>query len=266
MNAPLKFDPEVLAEAEGAGQALEAAKIYRVTSIIEYEAAGEELKQIKGRMKRLEDMRTKLIAPVLATQRAINEFFAGPKALLEQAEKAIKGALGVFDAAQRELREKAEREAAEAARKEQERLRMEAAKQEQAAREKREKEEAKARELEAQGKQAQADARREAAEAAEAARLQDAEAKRMAAEMMPTAPVVHMETPKVSGLSSRENWSALVTDKMALIKAVAAGEAPAELIDINTATLNRLAKALKNGLNYPGVKAVSDRSYASRSA
>jgi len=72
--------------------------------------------------------------------------------------------------------------------------------------------------------------------------------------------------PKVKGLSTRENWQCEVTDKMALIKAVAAGTAPATLIEPNTQALNKLAKTLKQDMDYPGTRVYDAGSIAVRSA
>lgn len=63
--------------------------------------------------------------------------------------------------------------------------------------------------------------------------------------------------PRVEGISHRDNWSAEVTDVMALIKAVAAGEAPILAITPNMKFLNEQARSYKNLLKIPGVKAVS---------
>jgi hypothetical protein len=56
----------------------------------------------------------------------------------------------------------------------------------------------------------------------------------------------------------KKQWSAEVTDLMALVKAIAAGQAPITLIVANMPILNAQARALKDQMNYPGVKAVSE--------
>jgi DNA repair exonuclease SbcCD ATPase subunit len=285
LNTPTHIPQEVLLEATAAEQALVAAKTFPVpTTAAEYQSAADQLRAIKTRAASLESWREKLKKPILEAGRAIDAFFKAPQQFLADAEKAIKTSMLTYDRRQQQLREEAERLAAEAARKEQERLQAQAAKAEAAARakreeeerkarEKREIEEAKARKLEEAGRAEEADRRRAAAQEAEQRRMEaaaeterqriaEADAKRLAAETMPTAPVIHMETQKVAGISTREVWSAEVTDKMKLIRAVAAGEAPAELLDINMSTLNRLAKALKGGLSYPGIRAVSEKNMA----
>lgn len=70
--------------------------------------------------------------------------------------------------------------------------------------------------------------------------------------------------PKVAGILKRDYWSALVEDKLALVKAVASGAVPLAALDPNHAFLNEQARALKDSLRYPGVKAICERSVAGR--
>jgi hypothetical protein len=70
--------------------------------------------------------------------------------------------------------------------------------------------------------------------------------------------------PKVEGVSFRDAYHAEVVDLMALVKAVAAGQAPLTLLQVNTTALNGLARSLKGALVIPGVKVVSDRVAAVR--
>lgn len=63
-------------------------------------------------------------------------------------------------------------------------------------------------------------------------------------------------TPKVQ-TTFRESWSAEVTSLLDLVKAIAAGKAPLNLVIPNTVALNGLARSLKGTMAYPGVKAVS---------
>jgi len=71
-------------------------------------------------------------------------------------------------------------------------------------------------------------------------------------------------TPKVEGVSFRDAFHAEVYDLLALVKAVAAGQAPLALLHVNTTALNGLARSLKGALVIPGVKVVSDRVAAVR--
>lgn len=248
---------EILIEAEATVRTLHAAEAFCVTSLVEYSAAGEELKAIKGKAKALEERRLTMTRPLDESKARIMDFFRTPAKYLADAETAIKRAMGAFDEAQRKRREEAERIAAEASRKERERLQTEAAKAEQSAREKREKEEAKARELEAKGRQAEADARRKAADEAEAQRMRDAESKRVAAESMPMAPVVHMEAPKASGVSSRQAWKFEITN-VALL--------PREYLLPDDKAIGGVVRALGDKCNIPGVRVYAETIISSRSA
>jgi len=63
---------------------------------------------------------------------------------------------------------------------------------------------------------------------------------------------------KASGISTRETWSAEVTNIRLLAKAVAEGTAAPNLIAPNTTALNGLARSLKGAMSIPGVRAVRD--------
>src|SRR3990172_8811161 len=149
---------EVLAEAQSAEKALAAAKAYNVATADDYRSAGEELKSLSAKAKRLEDMRTNLKAPALEQCRRIDDFFRVPQKFLDDAKTAIKQALGVYDAQQRKIREEAERKAEDIARRERERLRAEAAAMEEMVRKKCEEAEAKAVALEEAGKDEEGEA------------------------------------------------------------------------------------------------------------
>jgi len=97
------------------------------------------------------------------------------------------------------------------------------------------------------------------AQAAERA-VQDGEIEQ--AEAIFSAPVVPVSVvlPKVekpAGISYKKAWSAEVSNKIELIRAVAGGLYPLELLDPNMVALNGMARALKEGMSVPGVKAVS---------
>lgn len=265
MNAINVVTPEAVQAAEEARKALEAAKSYpAIKSAEDFDRAAAELRSIKEQKNRLESMRKALKAPVLETGRRIDEFFAEPIGFCDAGERAIKKQIGAYTDEQERVRREAERKAAEAAQRERDRLQAEAAKQQEAARIAREKAEAEALRLEEQGKAERAAAVRDRADEKASAKESEAESLFMAAATMPTNPVVAMPAPKAKGISTSEIWSAQVTDKMALIKAIAAGQAPEDLVDINMPLANKLAKALKGGLCYPGLKAVRATSVAAR--
>lgn len=62
------------------------------------------------------------------------------------------------------------------------------------------------------------------------------------------------EKPKIAGLSFRTEKKGEIINKLQVIKAVAAGTLPLELVDINNTVLNRLVKA---GMNIAGVDVVT---------
>lgn len=72
--------------------------------------------------------------------------------------------------------------------------------------------------------------------------------------------VVPKSVPKMAGGPVyREIWAAEITDIKALCLAVAQGKASTECVIGNMPTLNRMAVALKQTMNIPGVKAYSKR-------
>lgn len=252
----ITITPEVAAEAAGAEQMLIDAQAYRVTTAAEYTAAGEELKRIKGKAKELEARRISMTKPLDESKKRIMEFFAKPLLFLDRAEFAIKRSLSTYDAEQRRLRDEAEREAAEAVRKIREKAQVEAAKLEQAARAKREAEEAKARAMEAQGRAAEADAKRQAAAEREGLKLREAETLRAAAESMPQAPVIHMESPKVAGVSSRKIWQYDIPDINLLSR---------EWMIPDHSAIGKSVRSTGERTNIPGVRVYAETSYSSRS-
>lgn len=69
-------------------------------------------------------------------------------------------------------------------------------------------------------------------------------------------PVVAPTYQKTKGLTSRESWSARVTDIRKLCAEIAAGRQPINLVEGNMTVLNGLARSLKSSLKIPGVEAV----------
>ena len=80
------------------------------------------------------------------------------------------------------------------------------------------------------------------------------------------APVVsvHIETPKVAGISTRKVWKAEVTDKLAFIEAAIKDSNLLGFITIDESALNRVAQATKGALEYPGVKFYENEIMAAR--
>lgn len=71
--------------------------------------------------------------------------------------------------------------------------------------------------------------------------------------------------PEVSGLSFTGRWHGEVTDKLELIKAVAAGKADPELLEPNLVILNQLARLAKaEDIGVPGARGVKETSSSVR--
>lgn len=74
------------------------------------------------------------------------------------------------------------------------------------------------------------------------------------------APVVLPKANLNSGVNMRETWSAEVVSLPNLLKGIIAGIVPIQAVEANMTVLNAQARTLKEGLNWPGVRAVSKKS------
>lgn len=77
--------------------------------------------------------------------------------------------------------------------------------------------------------------------------------------IMPPPVYVEKETPKIEGVSYREQWRAEVTDMALLAKAAGANLALVNLLLPNMPALNQMARAMKSAMSIPGVMAVSEK-------
>lgn len=252
--------PEVNVEdlKQNGALALASAKELVIDSESMYELAAAELTTVKSTLNTLENMRTAVSQPLHAAMTANNNNFKAIKKPWEDAETAIKTGMIAYQDKVEADRQEAQRKAEEEARQQ---------------REEAERKEADAR--------AEADKAIEVAAAAEtpeaqAEALQRAEtfeqaANDMAMEAVIAAPaVVTISRPVASGTQLRGTWKADVTDKLALIKHIAAkaDENPdlLMLIEVDASALNKRAKALEKNLNLPGVAPRFERSIAARAA
>lgn len=180
---------------------------------------------------------------------------------LDKAEKIVKGLCRQWDDEQERNRAEEQRRlqaiADEAARKERQKAEQEAARQ-RAIQEQKEREAAEARRKadEADGaerKRLLAEA--EAAERKAAAAAVKVEAKEEQAAAV-IAPVVTVSGPeKQAGESTRKRWKAKLTSKEALIAAAASGSDLAlSCLAFDQSAADRLATALKGGVNVPGIE------------
>jgi hypothetical protein len=246
---------------------LASAQAFVIDSPTMYELAADDLKQVKALSKDVEEKRTAITGPLNQAVKAVNDLFRAPKEFLQSAETTIKSAMITYDREQQRKADEARREAERRAREEREQIEAEAR---EAAR--RAKEEADAIAAEAAAAAAEGNAEKAAeleqqAAAASEAGAQEAQSLAMAAEMVTAAPVpIATAAPKVAGLSTRQNWKARCTDKMALIRFIAEHPEHVHLIDVNQSALNQLAKAQKDAMRLPGVEAYPDAVMSARAA
>lgn len=219
---------------------------YKIDSAPEAVAANDQLGAIKKIGKDVEAAKRAELAPIAQQEKEIREKFRPLEALLEQAERTVKGALLGFQRAEQQRLADEQRARAAAAAAEQARL------QEQARRE-REAAEAKAAKLREQGKD-------ERAEAVLAVAEQNAAAKEQVAAVLPAATAVSTEPTKLAGLSVGTVWTGEVVNLRAAVLALAADETVdlGAILSIKPAGINALAKVYKDklGAKYAGLRGV----------
>jgi len=127
-----------------------------------------------------------------------------------------------------------------------------------AAQEKAEAEAVAAQKAEAERIRAEADRAKDAGDKRAAKALQ-AEAKAVEQAPVAVAPVeVESRRPKVGGVSIRENWTADVIDLLLLVRYVAQNPEWIGLLRPDPSGLSRAAKAQREALRIPGVKAYAE--------
>jgi len=230
-NFPTEFKaPEkIVALKNLAIQAFEKSGNIVIKNDDDYELAAEILKGYKKQAKELLAERKKQTDPLDQSKKAIMAFFKKPSDFLDMAEKKLKASMLDYQQKVEQRRKEKEEEARRAA-----------------DRERKYQEDLARKRLETAKKKGDSD---------RIEQIND-EIEEIKNESVVFAPVV--ETPKASGISTREIWSAKIVDKMALIKAVADGKAPATLLDVNTTIANQLARSMKKDLSIPGIEAVSN--------
>lgn len=262
------YDASVALVLAGKAQkALSSAEAFVIDSPTMYEIASDDLKSVKTLMKQVEEQRTSITGPLNQVLKAVNELFRAPKEYLESAEAKLKGALLTYDREQQRKAEEARRAAEEVARKERERIEAEAREAQRVAQEEADRIAKEAAAAAAAGDAAKAEQLQAQAQETVAAGAQLAQDIAMTAELVTAAPVpIASAAPKVSGLSTRKNWKARCTDKMALIRFVAAHPEHQHLLEVNQSALNQLAKAQKDAMRIEGVEAYPDEVMSARAA
>lgn len=225
MSAVLVETAEIQRES---ATTLTIAKTFKITSTAQYEEAGGKLKGIMALKKKVADTFDPHIKRAFDAHRSLVAEKKEHEAPLLEAEQALKKSMLAFQLAEEAKRREAEAKAQEEARKAQEKLEAKAAK------------------------------------AAEKGKVEKAAALQATAASI-VAPIIPSTTPKLAGVSVRVTWRAEVTNLMELVKAVAAGTVPINALQADTTFLNTQAKAMKDTLPYPGVKAVQETGLSSRS-
>lgn len=217
---------EALLAARTAGEKsialMSRATEFVITTSGEFEASGELLREIVTQKKAADTARTDITKPMDEAKRRVMELFKEPSERLRSAETTIKDAMLVFT--QAEQRRQAE----------------ELAEWERLAKIERDRLEKRAETAQEKGDEAKAEVLEEAATQVSAP--------------PPPAPT------KAEGVHTAVTWSAELVDKMELIKAAAADPNLAAYLDVNMKMLNSIARAMKEEMAIPGVKAVSETS------
>ncbi len=228
------------------------SKTYTAAGLL-WKSIGEMIKEVKETFdpiceaanrahKEATIKRAKFLDPLTAAQKSVKQIMSAYDAEQERIRKAEEERLAAIARKEEEERRRKEQERLEAERKaEEDRLLAEA----QAAQDRGDKETAEI-------------LTNAAVETSEAIKEQAAA---IAQEPIYVAPVVVPKAvPKMAGGPVyREVWAAEVTDIKALCLAVATGKQSTEYVTANMPVLNKMAVALKNTMNIPGVKAYSKR-------
>lgn len=224
----LQENPEVRALTTSVSETVAGIMAFAVASNDDYSEAGALLLQIKTRKNAIEDQRKKLTRPLDESKKGIMDFFRPVENQLATAETRLRNQMLGFRQEQQRIAD------------------AEAAKARDAAEKQRARDIAAADKLEARGKTEEADARRFEAETS-VARFDPA-----------------LEMPSAAGISTRETWKAEVYNLPDLIRAVADSKAPSATLMADQRALDNLAKALKEQMNIPGVRAVRSESVVAR--
>lgn len=217
---------------EGAQAVLAGYEARKITTIDDYETIAKEMMAIKGRAKRLEEVRVSITKPINDGLKVINKMFGDPIALYEKCERIIKNKMVDFNNEQERKRKEEEarlqKEREDAAQKERDRL------------------------------------DRQADKAIESGNFEKAEDLLDRKDQVAAAPVsIPKQTVAVSGVSMRKTWKARITDWNAI--PVSQLTATDKQKDATQAHLNALAKSSKGTIPISGVEFYEEQDIASGS-
>ena len=224
---PDKAIPSEQQLAQVSSPILATAQSLVIDSPTMYEVAADELKTIKGRYKQLEEQRKAITQPMDAAKKQVMELFKKPLEQLEQAEKILKASMLDYQQATARAAAEAQRKLDEAAAAERARM-------------------------------------AEAAKTAEQTGDVGAAIAMQAAAEMVVAPTIQTTPAKVAGISTTVRWSAEVVSKADFLRHALANPELLDAVEISQPFLNKLAVAMKDKLNLPGIKAVATESISAR--
>jgi hypothetical protein len=205
-----KPDEAVTLSAQTALREVESVK---VVTPQDYETVGAMLITIKSKWNAIDEERKKLKSPIDAAAKAIQDFFRAPLDALATAERLAKGKLATYAQEQERIRREEQAKADALARRERERL------------------EARAAKAEADGKAEKASALQQTAAAV-------------------VAPTILRETPKMTGMSTRDVWKWEIVDSAQL---------PRDFLVPNEAMIRAMVTALRGETTIPGVRVWSEK-------
>lgn len=222
-----------------ANQSFAIATAITIDSDEMYQAGAEEVRDIKAKHKALDERRQGMVSGLNKVVKDINDLFRPALERLLQGETAIKNSMIAYQSEQDAKRREAQRIADAAAQVERARLQQEADRLKEQAR-----------------------LSGDNTVASEAEAVQE--------EIQYVAPARStIAAPAVKGISTSRPWKCRLPDstqeKLALIQHIATHLELLNLIEINQAACNALAKAMKENLKVPGLTAYQDTVISSRS-
>jgi hypothetical protein len=223
---PKEITDAVVAETAQRVSIVDRASSIVVRSAPELEDANSFLRGVKKAAEEIDERRRSMTKPIDESKKRIMDFFRTPLERLAEAERIVKRTIAGYLTEQERIRREAEARARAAA-------------------------EAERRRLEEQAKRQEARGNPEAAETT-----------REIAQSVTTPIAAPVERP--AGLSMRKTYRAKVVDHLELVKAVAEGKAPLNLITPNQSALDGMARALKESFQVPGCRLETETGIASR--
>lgn len=214
---------EVQKSTETALTILDTVKSLTIITVDDYQFAQMAMKEVKDRIKEIEEIRMGQTRPLDESKKKIMDFFRVPLQKLNDAKEYLNRIMIKWvdeeKVKERELQRKFEEEGR---------------------------------------KRAEEEALQRALEAEKAGDKQEAE--QIISEPVYVPPIkVVSEIPKSKESHIRETWSAEGFDLMATIMAIGKGTAPLQAVQYDMPFLNKQAISYKQALNIPGVRAVSKK-------